>query len=397
MGVPGLVALLRKHAPAAFERCTEAHLRGKRVGVDLSITVYRGAAGCYKNGPLSHLETLLREVRWLLRLGCTPVYVVDGDAPEEKREELEKREAARKENEARLEAFLAAHAGALHEDGVQEKLQALQRRCLRVTAEMKEDARKLLVGLGVELVQARSEAEHCLAALMTRGLVDLALTEDVDVLVCGSPSYVKNAHLLMYDSERELEGLSGLFTEGTEGKAAELVHLAPVLQGLGLSREGFALLAVFSGCDFAPKIPRFGPATAWKLVKKHEGDLDACFADVKEEHRGLLERYRRGAQLFLQEDGERRSTRAPPSPELLEGLLDKLRSQGQQTLLLQTYMQEALELQGAAEEQAARRPRVGSDEAPQGAEAAAVKRPRVGGDEAPQGAEASEGVSRVSS
>lgn len=352
MGVQGLVALLRKHAPEAFKQCTEEHLRGRCVGVDLSITIYRGAAVSYKNGQLSHLEGLLRELRWLLRLGCRPVYVVDGSPPEEKREELEKREAAKKENERRLRDFLAINAATLHEEATQEKLLALQKRCLHVSSEMREDARKLLAALGVELVQAASEAEHCLAELMKKGLVDRAFTEDVDVLVCGSPGYVKNSSLLMYDSERELEGLGSLFTEK---KVAECVSLEPVLRGLGLGREGFALLAVFSGCDFAPKLPRFGPATALKHVKKHGEDLEACFRDVKEEHRHLLERYRRSVQLFLQEDGYEVLERKEPSREKLLGLLGKLRSQGHSVVLLERLMEDVLELQ-TQEERPAKRP-----------------------------------------
>jgi len=352
MGVQGLVALLRKHAPEAFEQCTEEHLRGRRVGVDLSITIYRGAAVSYKSGPLSHLEGLLRELRWLLRMGCRPVYVLDGSPPEEKREELEKREAAKREHERRLQEFVEAHASALREEATQEQLLALQRRCLHVSPEMKEDARKLLAGLGVELVQAASEAEHCLAELMKKGLVDRAFTEDIDVLVCGSPGYVKNSSLLMYDSERALEGLGGLFTER---KVAECVSLEPALRGLGLSREGFALLAVFSGCDFAPKLPRFGPATALKHVKKHGEDLEACFRDVKEEHQQLLERYRRSVQLFLQEDGYEALERAEPSREQLAGLLDKLRSQGHSVVLLEHLLREVLELQEEAERPSKRR------------------------------------------
>ena len=355
MGVQGLVALLRKHAPEAFERCTEEHLRGKRIGVDLSITIYRGAAVSYKNGPLSHLETLLRELRWLLRLGCCPVYVIDGAPPEEKREELEKREVTKKENEKRLQDFLAANAGSLHEEATQEKLLALQKRCLHVSSEMKADARHLLVGLGVELVQAASEAEHCLAELAKKGLVDYAFTEDIDVLVCGSPGYVKNSSLLMYDSERELEGLRSMFTEK---KVPEIVSLEPVLRGLGLERAGFALLAVFSGCDFAPKIPRFGPATALKHVKRHQEDLEACFSDVKEEHTHLLERYRRSVQLFLQEDGYEVLRQEDPSRELLDGLLDKLRSQGSPTLFLEQLMENVLSLQTSAQ-RPEKRPRVG--------------------------------------
>ena len=81
MGIPGLIAFLRKKAPLAFKRATADDLHGKTIGIDLSITLYRGAATAYKNGALSHLETLAREVGWLLSHGCKPVYVIENGPP----------------------------------------------------------------------------------------------------------------------------------------------------------------------------------------------------------------------------------------------------------------------------------------------------------------------------
>ena len=343
MGVQGLIALLRKHAPTAFKPCLEEDLRGTRVGVDLSITLYRGAAVSYKHGGLSHLETLLREVRWLLRLGCQPIYVLDGHSPQEKKEELDKREAIRVENEARLQAFLKEFSDSLSEEEkwhstpttistssttpgeTQQRLQALQKRCIRMTPEMRDDAKSLLALLGIRLVQAASEAEHCLAEMMRQGLLDHIFTEDIDVLVCGAPSYIKNSTLLMYASENETEGYSGGLSEK---KVAEKVSLQPVLDGLNVTREGFALLAVFSGCDFAPKMPRFGPATALKHVTKHHQDLALCFSDVNGSYRHLQQRYEKAVQLFLSEATFQDLTYAEVVTPPLDEFLQALQNQG---------------------------------------------------------------------
>ena len=344
MGVQGLIALLRKHAPAAFDACTEADLRGRRVGIDLSITLYRGAAVAYKHGPLSHLEALARELRWLLRLGCEPIYVLDGRAPVEKHEELAKREATRAENEQRLRDFMRSCAATLHEEETQLRLQALQKRCIRMTEEMRNDARSLLEALGVQLVQAETEAEHCLAELMRQGRVDHVFTEDVDVLICGAASYVKNSTLLMYASENDA---CGYVSASPSKKVAEIVRLDAALAGLQLSREGFALLAVFSGCDFAPKLPRFGPATALKHVVKHQQDLEACFSTLSEEHKPLQARYTRAVELFLAPESFVEVPLRAEAREELGPFLQALQAQGS-VAYLQTLVADVLELQGSA-------------------------------------------------
>ena len=272
MGIPGLIAFLRKKAPLAFKRATADDLHGKTIGIDLSITLYRGAATAYKNGALSHLETLAREVGWLLSHGCKPVYVIDGEAPIEKAEEAQKRENGKRAAEKHLEELLSRLATSPQDCSLLEAVQKLQRQCFRVTTQMRVDAKSLLDGMGISIVTAPGEAERCLAHLLRSGAVEMAFTEDVDVLVCGAQSYVKNSASLMYEME---------YGSPTEGRLfAEHVSLQDVLEGLQISYEGFVTMSVLAGCDFAPKLPRFGPATAWKHVSRFSEDMDACFDNL---------------------------------------------------------------------------------------------------------------------
>jgi flap endonuclease-1 len=327
MGIPGLIAFLRKKAPLAFKRATAADLHGKIIGIDLSITLYRGAATAYKNGALSHLETLAREVGWLLGHGCTPVYVIDGEAPLEKAEEAQKREDGKRAAEKHLEELLSRLEKSPGDGTLLDAVQKLQRQSFRVTSQMRVDAKSLLEGMGVSFVTAPGEAERCLAHLLRSGVVEMAFTEDVDVLVCGAHSYVKNSGSLMYEME------SGSPTDGR--LFAEHVSLQGVLEGLQISYEGFVTMSVLAGCDFAPKLQRFGPATAWKHVSRFSEDMDACFDNLKIEDQVWRERYKKAASL-LRYDEEAvwpEVVSAVPSCALLEGLYARLRSESSLAVL----------------------------------------------------------------
>jgi 5'-3' exonuclease len=334
MGIPGLIAFLRKKAPTAFKRATVDDLRGKTVGIDLSITLYRGAATAYKNGALSHLETLAREAGWLLGHGCKPVYVIDGKAPIEKVEEARKREEGKAAAEKHLEELLSRLESSPGDITLLDAVQKLQRQCFRVTAQMRVDAESLLEGMGVSIVRAPGEAERCLAHLLRSGAVEMAFTEDIDVLVCGAQSYVKNSASLMYEME------AGGPTEGR--LFAEHVVLHDVLEGLQISYEGFVTMSVLAGCDFAPKLPRFGPATAWKHVTRFSEDMDACFDNLKIEDRVWRERYKKAVSLLsYDKDAVWPDVTFPiPSRDVLEGLYARLRSEGS-LAVLQSYVKRA--------------------------------------------------------
>ena len=327
MGIPNLIAFLRKKAPTAFRRAKPEDIQNKCVGVDLSITLYRGAAGAHKYGPLSHLEVLLREVRWLLDWGCRPVYVIDGVPPLEKAEEAQRRADIRNEVVRRLEAAPLQLQTDPEDASALATVQKLQKQNVPLTTQMRLDSKALLDALGVPCIQAPGEAERCLAHLLKAGTLDVVLTEDVDVLVCGAPAYIKNSARLMYEMDDEERSLDS---------CAEVVDLGAVLEGLELSYHGFVTMAVLAGCDFVPKLPRMGPATAWKHVKRVSDDVLECLEALKLKDEGLYDRFSR-AHALLRHDATAEwpeaSATQPASTELLEDLCVRFEVDGSTTAL----------------------------------------------------------------
>ena len=384
MGVKGLAAFLRQKAPGGFVPAAAADVAGKRVGVDVAITLHKGAAMEHKYGPLAALETLAQELAWLLELGCRPVYVFDGVAPALKAEETERRRELRAGVQARLAAAEARLAEDPGDAEAREQADKLRRQCCSVTEETMRQARELLRALGVASVEAPGEAERALAHLQRAGRIDVIFTEDIDVLLCGASSYVKNYSLL-----RLPPWPAG--TAATPERCAEVVRADAVLAGLGVSYEGLLTVGLLAGTDFAPKLPKMGPATAWKHVRQHGAELSACKAL---EAAGLLERYRQ-ARLLLsfdeRETGPSWSADEDEPPDLagLEALFAALRQLGS-LAVLRCHVERAAEARRrrAMAERPAKRKREGPWEAEE-TEPALGQPPARGGAPSPQDPECS--------
>ena len=264
MGVPGLAAYLKKVAPLGARVVQADFVEGKRVGVDLAILLNKGASRTYCEGRYAALECLARQVAWFWERSCAAVYVFDGAHPPEKAEECRKRQELReKQHEKLLQARLDCERDACDAEA-QERREKLERANFSVTAQDRLDAAAMLRALGVSVAVAAAEAERALAHMQRAGALDLIFTEDIDVLVCGAASYVKDFASLRYE-----EGAA---------RPATLMELAPLLEGLGCSYAQFVTMAMLIGCDFAPKLAKVGPVTAHKLVRSVGADLRACIA-----------------------------------------------------------------------------------------------------------------------
>jgi len=138
-------------------------------------------------------------------------------------------------------------------EGDKESIKKLNKRTVRVTPEMNEEAKKLLRLMGVPVIEAPCEAEAQCAALNKSGKVFAAGSEDMDTLTCGGKVLLR--HLTYAEARKEpiLE-----------------IHLDKVLQGLELTMDQFIDLCILLGCDYTDKIRGIGPKRALEFIKKYE-------------------------------------------------------------------------------------------------------------------------------
>ena len=199
----------------------------------------------------SHLIGLFYRSVALLEEKIKLVFVFDGEPPEFKRAELERRANLKQQaEEERLKAL---------EEGDEERAAMLAQRTVRIDEHVLTDTKKFLDLMGIPYLTAKHDAEAQLAAMAQKGVISVVASQDYDTFLFGAPTIVRN---LTISQVRTVKGQK-------KSVVPEKLYLDEVLKELAISREQLIYAGMLLGTDFNKKIPKVGPATAIKLVREY--------------------------------------------------------------------------------------------------------------------------------
>lgn len=203
----------------------------------------------------SHLSGLFYRNINLLEKGIKLVYVLDGEPPELKEAEIERRKRIKKE------------AIVMYEESIRMGKMDEARKYAQMTSQLKdmmvEDAKRLLNYMGIAWVQAPSEGEAQAAHMAEKGHVWAAVSQDHDSLLFGAPRLVRNLNI---SGRRKLPG-KDKYVE----VEPEQIDLNQVITDLGITREQLVDVGVLIGTDFNPDgLKGIGPVKALKLIMKYK-------------------------------------------------------------------------------------------------------------------------------
>lgn len=213
-----------------------------------------GAPLTDRNGQItSHLQGLLSRTATLLEAGIEPVFVFDGQPHPLKRETLAGRAERKERAQAAYEEALAAG------DLAEARVKAQQ--TSRLSVPMVDEAKELLRGLGLAVVDAPGEGEAQASAMAQAGQVAAVVSQDYDAVLFGAPRIVRN---LGVSGRRKVPG-----KQVWQDAPPEEIGLQESLDHMGVTREQLIEAAVLVGTDFHPGVKGLGAKTALGLVKKH--------------------------------------------------------------------------------------------------------------------------------
>jgi len=199
----------------------------------------------------SHLVGLFSRVPNLMQKGITPIFVFDGKAPKLKEQTRKKR---REIKEIAQEKF----ARAVIEEDV-ESMGKYSKQLSVFNKEMVQESKDLLEALGLQVVQAPSEAEAQCAHMCKKKQVWATASQDYDTLLFGSPKLLQN---LTLSEKRKVRGGRYIKINPT------LIELKDVFETLELNQDELIILGVLVGTDFNPKgVKGIGPKKALKLIQ----------------------------------------------------------------------------------------------------------------------------------
>lgn len=250
------------------------HFDGKVLAVDSFnilyqfITTIRQRDGSLlkdSNGNVtSHLTGLFSRTTRLMRYGIKPVFVFDGESPELKKKERERRKTLKIEAEKRFQE--AKKKKDLDE------MKKYASRASRLTAEMINESKELISALGLPFVQATSEGEAQVAYIVSQGDAYAGVSEDYDSLLYGIPRLVKNLTI------------SGRKKSGASYKTIKpnMISFTENMNHLGIDRDKLIMIAMLVGTDYnAGGVKGIGPKNALKLVKEYGEDPEKLFKKVE--------------------------------------------------------------------------------------------------------------------
>lgn len=250
-------------------------LKGKILAVDafnslyMFLTTIRGADGAPlmdSNGNItSHLVGIFSRFSNLMEKGLKFAFVFDGKAPDLKSKEKERRRALKDE------------AKSLYEEAKQkedvENMKKYAARTTFLTSNMIEEAKELILAMGMPVIQAPSEGEAQAAHVVKRGDAYAVVSQDADALLSGAPRAIRN---LSITKRRKMPG-----SYNYQVVNPEMFTLKDTLEKLELSHKQLIALAILVGTDYNyGGVKGIGPKKGIKLVKKHKDDFEALFTEV---------------------------------------------------------------------------------------------------------------------
>lgn len=252
MGIRSLTRLINLKSPEAIQTTALYTLKGKRVGIDASIFLYKSLANIRKNGDyirnkddkiLSHIIGILNKSIQYIELGIIPIYIFDGKPPIEKQNVLNERN--KKVNESKE---------LLNKSSSNEEKLKHEKNTIRVKKHHIDDITNLLNLMGVSYIFAPGEAEVYASELCRIGYIDYVVTEDMDCLPSGCPNMIRSC----------------LDKSIKRNDVVSIISLDKVLKDFNMNYEEFIDMCILCGCDYCCTIPKIGTIRAFQYIQKYK-------------------------------------------------------------------------------------------------------------------------------
>lgn len=251
MGVQNLKVLLKRYGIKGICDTRELiHYAGKVIAIDISIYLYK-----FKSMKQDEfIDLFVQQIHKLLKANIIPFYVFDGEAPNEKKEELENRVKHKNDLIEKQEKLEKALADAIeNKQDVQEIQNAINktnRSIITIRHCDKIACIRLFDLLGIPYIVAEGEAEALCARLTRAKIAYGVLSEDTDLL----PNHCENF----------------IVGTGLSNKVCEY-NLRTILEEMQMTYEQFVDLCILCGCDYIKReLKGIGPVTAYKLIKQYK-------------------------------------------------------------------------------------------------------------------------------
>ncbi|XP_047523143.1 flap endonuclease GEN isoform X1 [Pieris napi] len=219
MGIKGLWNVLSPYC----EKKSLHEIRGETVAVDLAGWVCDSQnVTDYYIQPKLYLRNLFFRTVYLLLADINPIFVLEGDAPELKRDVMAARNAIQ-------------FRGAAPKSQAKSQAPSVSRKRFKGVL---LECETLLKSMGVRCVKGSGEAEATCASLNSKGLVDAVVSQDSDCFAYGARRVYRNFSVSSSAGGGAMQG------------SVDCYDAERMFQANGFGRNKMIALALLCGCDY---------------------------------------------------------------------------------------------------------------------------------------------------
>jgi len=258
MGIKDLNIFLRKYVPNAINERELFFFKEKTVAIDTSIFMYKFL---YRND--NFLEGFFQQIYKLRINGITPIYVFDGKPTIYKNDVVRQRRNRKEVNQKKKQILLEQYYDILGTDNelaskLWNDINRLKKKIINITPTHIEKLKEMLDLLRVHYIHPDGEADSFCSELCKDGVVDMCLSDDMDLLASGSKVLLRNLSnntVLEYD-------------------------LNIILDKLKISYDQWVDLCILFGCDYTTRIIGINSKNAFKYLKLY-GSIEGIINNIK--------------------------------------------------------------------------------------------------------------------
>lgn len=273
MGIKELNNFLKTKASSCINQRYLWEYKNKKVAIDTSIFLYKFK---YKNNRF--LEGFFQQIYRLKSNNITPIYIFDGTPPKQKCSVITNRKSKKndfkiKKNNLEIELEHLREKGNVDKYKIldlKNKIHKLDKKLICITKEDIESVKKLFDLMNIQYFHPDGEADSFCSELQKKGIVDMCISDDMDLLASGS-------NILL----RDFNVSSNNITE---------YNLENILKELDLTTEEWIDFCILCGCDYTNRIYGIGPPNAYKLIKTYK-NIESVLDELKKESFKIPDNY----------------------------------------------------------------------------------------------------------
>ena len=284
MGIKDLNPFLKAVSPNLIREVQLSNFSGKRVAIDTSIYLYKFL---YKNDRF--IESFFKQINRLRVNNITPIYIFDGKPPVEKMTEIKSRQDKKlyymekimelnnqiqefnelpvdqeavnntKESVEEEEEEQTSTEVVVSKKDLQEQLEKFEKKLIVVTKDHIRALKYFFDLLNIKYIQANCEADIICSKLCENGIVDMVLSDDMDLLASGSKIVLRNFNV--------------------NSNKITVYDVDHILQILDIDYDQWIDFCILCGCDYLKRVRGMGPKNAYSCIKTY-GSIEKIIENV---------------------------------------------------------------------------------------------------------------------